>query len=265
MTAALAVAVGAAIYFIYQEIQKQREQMDAMSRHMRKLEALVWTYNIRPRGPRGGAEFSDVVTDTEDEDSSVQEEGEGENYVCSSGEEVVNTDVEDNIEDTHPLEHSKYQPPPNQSGPSLQRKAATPPTREFMQQRRAVFRVPPQYRQAHQMMIHQPGQPQRYPAPPQSFAAPQLVQGRVTTTVARFSSLPSPFSGPLRPPAPRVVEVEENQSLPDVISFDSTRVTTPQFEGVIDLISEDESQDQPSGGDESNGEDVEEKTGYYRW
>ena len=204
MTAALAVAVGAAIYFIYQEIQRQKQQMEAMSRHMRKLEAMVWTYNIRPRGAQSQNNHSEAgseFTDTEDERSS--EEG------------SYTSDEENDVAVASPAPVKTRQP--------------TPPTRETMQAHAQAHHAQQQQRmmqvrmqaqaQAHHQAHHQAqAQHQRYPAP-QSFVRSQFQQHSMMMQ---------------RPPA------TTEPQLPEVVSFDSQRVT------VVDQISEDEQQDEPS-------------------
>jgi len=149
MTAALAVAVGAAIYFIYQEIQRQKQQMEAMARHMRKLEALVWTYNIRPRGGEPGhAEISDAATDTEEEEEEEEEEvGEGE-YISESSsgdDEEEEQEQQDQVEER----------------PKAAERPGTPPTREFLRQAQAMYPAIAAQRRAamvaqQQMHAHQP-------------------------------------------------------------------------------------------------------------
>jgi hypothetical protein len=72
LTIGLAIAAGAAIYFIFQEIQQEKRKVEALSQHMRRLESLVWTYNIRPQPAGGsGGEYA-TDTDVSDEEGMIQ-------------------------------------------------------------------------------------------------------------------------------------------------------------------------------------------------
>jgi len=79
LTIGLAIAVGAAIYFIFQEIQQEKRKVEALSQHMRRLESLVWTYNIRPQPATNeyptDTDVSDdeghIVTPSDDEEEEV--------------------------------------------------------------------------------------------------------------------------------------------------------------------------------------------------
>ena len=49
ITLGIGVAAGLAIYYMWNELQSEKRKTDAMARHMRKLEGLIWAYNIQPR------------------------------------------------------------------------------------------------------------------------------------------------------------------------------------------------------------------------
>jgi hypothetical protein len=72
----LAIAAGAAIYFIFQEIQQHKQKIEALSQHMRRLESLVWTYNIRPQDTLPIAEQTETDV-SDDEGGYVENEEEG--------------------------------------------------------------------------------------------------------------------------------------------------------------------------------------------
>lgn len=62
-TLGLAIACGAAIYYVFQELQQEKRRVEAMSQHLRRLEGLVWTYNIRPQQDQTETEMSTVDDD----------------------------------------------------------------------------------------------------------------------------------------------------------------------------------------------------------
>ena len=256
--------------------------MEAMARHMRKLEALVWTYNIRPRGPQPGqAELSDAVTDTEDENSSEEEEDPEGEFISelSSGE--------DEEEDQRPEDQ---RPEEVEERPKMER-PVTPPTREFLHpaiaaQRRAVTKQQLQQHQQlqhlqhHQQLQHHQHQQhqqlqhhQQHQQQIQQFAMMQQRQaqqfgqpaGFMHTRQQNFSFSQGPhlrqqvvLQGYHSPQRREVaIQRQEKYEMPDVVSFDRQRISSTS--NVEPISVEDfQAQSSPSVSEEQEQPEVEE-------
>lgn len=111
LTIGLAVAVGAAIYFIFQEIQNEKKKVEALSQHIRRLESLVWTYNIRPRpsGDHTEVTETEVSEDIPDHGDFTDGEGEQEDQVVQFPP-VISVMSFAPPQHQHQHQHQHYQP-----------------------------------------------------------------------------------------------------------------------------------------------------------
>lgn len=89
---ALAIAGGAAIYFIYQEIQQEKRRLEAVSQHIRRLESLVWTYNIRPSAHDDQTETEQEYIEDQEDDDDEQQHNTREQHIAPNTQEQQNDD-----------------------------------------------------------------------------------------------------------------------------------------------------------------------------
>ncbi len=87
-TLGIAIAAGAAIYFLFQEMQQQKRRTEAMAQHLRRLEGLVWAYNIRPQQENEHEASSDFI-DGDDHEAADENDENDENEIIDCQEQMI--------------------------------------------------------------------------------------------------------------------------------------------------------------------------------
>lgn len=131
LTIGLAIAAGAAIYFIFQEIQQEKRKVEALSQHMRRLESLVWTYNIRPQPANNGGEYA-TDTDVSDEEGMIQASSPYPQAADSYEEEIDEEGEAEAIPTGIPLSFSMFSF--SNAAPQQQQQPEAPPQIEVVEE-----------------------------------------------------------------------------------------------------------------------------------
>lgn len=232
---ALAIAAGGAIYVIYTELQREKAKTEALARHLRKLEGMVWAYNIRPRGRQ--EELSEVMTDTEDEESA-------------SGECISDSEEEGGDGDTTP--HDEPNTPPLGAPLGVPRGVA-------LRRGEVPRHHPLAHHHPHPGVWHRPPHTRAGSIPPPFQQHP--VRSAMFAVRRSTVSFGSPVGESVPQPEetqsnPQVEEVMEETEIPDVISFDSGNTNLLPLQSDHDdideneLVSQEDEHDSPSASEE---------------
>lgn len=82
---ALGAAVAAGLYFIWIDLQREKQRTNALGLHLRKLEGMVWSYNIQNAAAHHDEDDED---DEEEDDEDDEDEESNDDEVQESAEEA---------------------------------------------------------------------------------------------------------------------------------------------------------------------------------
>lgn len=113
ISVAVAVATGAALYYFFMHLQRINQKVDALGLHMRKLEGLVWAYNIRGHQSRSMHEDESEQSlrhpDSEDSEDELRAEKSRRPAHCDIEQheesEHEESEHEEHVADNDLLEH----------------------------------------------------------------------------------------------------------------------------------------------------------------
>ncbi len=101
ITIGVAVATAAALYYIFRDFQREKQRVNAIALHLRKLEGMVWAYNIRNQ-PNRATSGDDEEIEEIDGEHGGSEHGGSEH----PEHDVEEHDVEENDVEEHDVEEN---------------------------------------------------------------------------------------------------------------------------------------------------------------